>query len=175
MEIRYPITSEQRPRILIVEPNRINLGVLARRLSEARYRVTTADSGSAAIAELCRSRIDLVLAELRMPRMGGAELARAIRGEVQWNDIPVMMITGKSKPADMVQAYSAGADDVIAKPFHFEVLLARIERRISGALSVKRLRDDNAALDARLVERAIQIGELREQLRNERIRGSLTL
>jgi DNA-binding response OmpR family regulator len=100
-----------------------------------------------------------------MPRMSGAELARAVRGEVQWNDIPVMLITGKSKPADAVQAYAAGADDVIAKPFHFEVLAARIERRIAHARSVRQLRDDNAALDARVIERAIQIGELRDELR----------
>ncbi len=64
---------------------------------EAGYRVTTAESGDSAIAELYRLPIDLVLAELNMPRMGGAELARAIRGEVQWNDIPIMLITGKSE------------------------------------------------------------------------------
>ena len=175
MDIRYPATADERPRILVVEPNRSNLGVIARRLSEAGYRVTTADSGASAIAELYRFPIDLVLAELNMPRMTGAELARAIRGEVQWNDIPVMLITGKSKPADAVRAYGAGADDVILKPFHFEVLLARIERRIEWSRSVKRLKDDNAALDARVVERAIQIGELREKLREQRVRGSLTL
>ena len=42
-----------------------------------------------------------------MPRMSGAELARAIRGEVQWNDIPVMLITGKSDPKGAVRAYEA--------------------------------------------------------------------
>jgi DNA-binding response OmpR family regulator len=99
-----------------------------------------------------------------MPRMSGAELARAIRGEVQWNDIPVMLITGKSDPKGAVRAYEAGADDVILKPFHFEVLIARIGRRIERARSIKRLKEDNAALDARVVERAIQIGELREEL-----------
>jgi len=174
MDIRYPATPEERPRILVVEPNRNNLGVMARRLSEQGFRVTTADSGASAIAELYRLPIDLVLAELDMPRMSGGELARAIRGEVQWNDIPVMLITGKSKPADAVRAYAAGADDVILKPFHFEVLIARIERRIERARSVQRLKDDNAALDARVVERAIQIGELREQLRDVR-RGSHAL
>jgi DNA-binding response OmpR family regulator len=87
---------------------------------------------------------------------------------VQWNDIPVMLITGKSKPADAVRAYEAGADDVILKPFHFEVLFARIDRRIARARSVQRLKDDNAALDARVVERAIQIGELREELKAAR-------
>src|SRR6478752_7172541 len=170
MQIRHPAPDE-RPRVLVVEPNRTNLGVMARRLSEAGFRVTTADTGETAIAELYRLPIDLVLAELDMPRMGGSELARAIRGEVQWNDIPVMLITGKSKPADAVRAYEAGADDVILKPFHFEVLIARIQRRIERARSVRRLREDNATLDARIVERAIQIGELREELRAVKSRG----
>jgi DNA-binding response OmpR family regulator len=170
MQIRHPAPDE-RPRVLVVEPNRTNLGVMARRLSEAGFRVTTADTGETAIAELYRLPIDLVLAELDIPRMSGSELARAIRGEVQWNDIPVMLITGKSKPADAVRAYAAGADDVILKPFHFEVLIARIERRIERARSVRRLREDNATLDARIVERAIQIGELREELRAVKSRG----
>jgi DNA-binding response OmpR family regulator len=175
MEIRYPTTPDERPRILVVEPNRAYLGVLAHRLSEAGFRVTTADSGASAIAELYRLPIDLVLAELNMPRMSGAELARAARGEVQWNDVPVMLITGKSKPANAVRAYEAGADDVILKPFHFEVLVARIERRIARARSMKQLRDDNAALDARIIERAIQIGELRDELKATRLRGSAAL
>ena len=173
MDIRYPAPDE-RPRILVVEPNRTNVGVTARRLAEAGYRVTTADSGACAIAELCRLPVDLVLAELIMPRMGGAELARAIRGEVQWNDIPIMLITGKSEPKGAVRAYEAGADDVILKPFHFEVLIARIGRRIDRARAVRRLQDDNASLDARVVERAIQIGELRERLQ-QRARGSHTV
>ena len=174
MDIRYPAAPEERPRILVVEPNRNNLGVIARRLSEAGYRVTTADSGASAIAELYRLPIDLVLAELDMPRMSGAELARAIRGEVQWNDIPVMLISGKSDPKGAVRAYEAGADDVILKPFHFEVLFARIGRRIDRARSVQRLKDDNAVLDARVVERAIEIGELRQKLQAVR-RGSHAL
>ena len=106
-----------------------------------------------------------------MPRMSGAELARAIRGEVQWNDIPIMLITGKSDPKGAVRANESGADDVILKPFHFEVLIARIERRIERLRGVKRLREDNANLDARVVERAIQIGELKDQLRVERAKA----
>jgi DNA-binding response OmpR family regulator len=108
--------------------------------------------------------IDLVLAELNMPRTSGADLARLIRDEVMWRDIPVMLITGKSEPKGAVRAYEAGADDVILKPFHFEVLFARIDRRIDRARTFKRLRDDNATLDARVVERSIQLGELRDRL-----------
>ena len=155
---------DERVRILVVEPNRSYCGVLARRLTEAGYRVTTADSGATAIAELHRVPIDLVLAELNMPRMGGAELARAIRGEAQWRELPVMLVTGRSEPKGAVRAYEAGADDVILKPFHFEVLVARIERRIARHRALEQLVQDNAALDARVVERAIQIGELRDRL-----------
>ena len=155
---------DERVRILLVEPNRSYCGMLARRLTETGFRVTTADSGATAVAELHRVPIDLVLAELNMPRMGGAELARAIRGEAQWRDLPVMLITGRSEPRGAVRAYEAGADDVILKPFHFEVLVARIERRIARLRSLEQLARDKATLDARVVERAIQIGELRDRL-----------
>ena len=172
MDIRFPTVPEERARILVVEPNRTNLSVLARRLVDAGYRVSTADSGQAAVAELHRQPIDLVLAELNMPRMTGADLARVIRGEVNWREIPVMLITGKSKPSGAVEAYEAGADDVILKPFHFEVLFARIDRRIDRARSFQRLREDNAVLDARIVERAIKIGELKDQLAEAEAKAS---
>jgi DNA-binding response OmpR family regulator len=155
---------DERARILIVEPDRSYLGVLSRRLSDAGFRVTTADSVSGAVAELHRLPVDLVLAELNMKPTSGAELAWMIRGEVQWSDLPIMLITGKSKSADAVRAYEAGADDVILKPFHFEVLVARIESRLTRVRAVKSLRADNATLDARVVERAILLGELKNQL-----------
>lgn len=164
MELRYRTTDEA-ARILIVHPNRSRLGLSARRLADAGFRVTTAESGSAALALLYRLPVDMVLAELDMANMSGADLARAMRGEIQWNDVPIMLITGKSQPRGAVRAYDAGADDVVVKPFNFDVLFARIQRRIQQARSVRRLREDNAALDARVVKRAIEIGELRDQLR----------
>jgi DNA-binding response OmpR family regulator len=166
-----PDSTPRDARILVVEPNRNYLGVLARRLVEAGFRVTTADCASAAIAELHRLPVDLVLAELRMAPTSGAELARMIRDEVIWRDLPVMLITGKSEPTGAVRAYEAGADDVILKPFHFEVLFARIDRRIARRRAVEALREDNATLDARIVKRAIEIGELRDQLMAERAKA----
>ena len=155
---------DERVRILVVEPTRSYCGVLARRLTEAGYRVITADSGTTAVAELHRWPVDLVLAELNMPHMSGAELARVIRGEAQWRNLPVMLITGRAEPRGAVRAYEAGADDVILKPFHFEVLFARIERRIARLRAFEQLIQDKTVLDARVVERAILIGELRDRL-----------
>ena len=157
--------AERVPRILIVEPNRNYCGVLARRISEGGFRVAAANGAQAAMAELNRLSIDLVLAELRMPGTGGAELAAMIRQDAVHRHVPVMLITGRSEPSGPVRAYEAGADDVILKPFHFEVLLARIQRRLDSARAIEALREDNAALDARVVTRAIELGEARDRLK----------
>ena len=153
------------PRILIVDPKRTNLAVLARRLGDEGYRITAAESGQAALAVLHRHHdVELILAELYMPGISGSELASLVRSEAAWRDIPIVLITGRSAPGGAVQAYAAGADDVVLKPFHFEVLAARIERRLARARALVELRQDNATLDARVVTRAIELGEMRVRL-----------
>ena len=151
------------PRVLIVEPNRNYLGVLARRIGQAGFRVATADGAATAFAELYRQPADLVLAELRMPGTSGVELVRMLREDPVHGDVPLFLITGKSDAAGAVEAYRCGADTVIAKPFHFEVLVARIGREIERARALRDLRNDNAMLDARIVGRAIELGEMRER------------
>ncbi|HVF37756.1 MAG TPA: response regulator [Sphingomicrobium sp.] len=159
-------------RLLIVEPSRSALGVLAKRLGEAGYRIIACDAGDA-MAEMLRAPVDLVLAELRMTPVSGVELTRRIRDDVALKDTPVILITGRSDSAGAVDGFGAGADDVVAKPFHFEVLAARIARRIARARAIRELLSDNATLDARVVTRAIELGETRAALRQseaERLR-----
>jgi DNA-binding response OmpR family regulator len=151
-------------RLLIVEPNRSALAVLAKRLGEAGYRIIACENAGNATAEMLRAPVDLVLAELRMEPVSGVELTRRIRDDTVIKDTPIILITGKSDSSGAVDGFGAGADDVVAKPFHFEVLAARIARRISRARSVKELRADNATLDARVVTRAIELGEARAAL-----------
>jgi DNA-binding response OmpR family regulator len=108
-----------------------------------------------------------------MAPTSGLELTRLIRDDTMLKETPVILITGKSDSAGAVDGFAAGAEDVVAKPFHFEVLAARIARRIARAKAVKELRHDNAALDARVVTRAIELGEIRakfEQSEAERLR-----
>ena len=165
--------TEGSARLLIVEPNHSALGVLAKRLGEAGYRIIACENAGNATAEMLRVPVDLVLAELRMEELSGIELTRRIRDDTMLRDTPVILITGKSDTSGAVDGFGAGADDVVAKPFHFEVLAARIARRISRARSVKELRADNATLDARVITRALELGEMRvalEQSEAERIR-----
>ncbi len=151
-------------RLLIVEPNRSALQVLAKRLGETGYRVIACDSAGNARAEMLRAPVDLVLAELRMAPISGVELIRRIRDDTVLKDTPVILITGKSDSTGAVDGFAAGADDVVAKPFHFEVLTARIARRIARARSVQMLRADNANLDARVITRSIELGEMKAAL-----------
>ena len=160
-------------RLLVIEPNRSGLDMLTKRLGELGYRLIACDSADNAIAEMNRAPVDLVLAELRMEPTSGVELTRMIRDDTVLKDTPVILITGKTDSSGAVDGFAAGAEDVVAKPFHFEVLAARIARRIARARSVKELRHDNATLDARVVTRAIELGEIRakfEQSEAERLR-----
>ncbi len=166
-------TSTSAARILIVEPSKNALAVMARRVGEAGYRIIAVDSATAAVAELYRMPVDLVIAELRMDAMSGIELTRLIRDDSSLRDTPVILITGRTDATGAVDGFAAGADDVVAKPFHFEVLVARVERRLARARAILELRSDNATLDARVTTRAIELGEMRaafEESESERRR-----
>ncbi len=154
----------RKPRLLVVTPNKGHLAVLARRLSEEGYAIVAASDGSSALGELHRVGVDLVLAELVMTPMSGPELTRAIREQASFTHLPVMLLAGRAEPDPAVRAYAAGADDVMLKPFHFELLVARIERRLAAARTVAAMRADMAALDARAAMKAIEIGELKDRM-----------
>ena len=159
-----PATPAGPPRLLIVEPSRSALGVMSKRLREAGYRVIACDQPANAMAELHRLHVDLMIAELRMAPIDGIALTRMIRADSSLCELPVILITGRSDKNGAVAGFGCGADDVVAKPFHFEVLEARIAARLARARSLDELKRDNATLDARVVERAIQLGELKLEL-----------
>ena len=73
------------PRILIVDPKRNNLTVLARRLGDEGYRISAAEGAEAGIALLHRHNdVELILAELYMPGISGSEFVRLVRSESAW-------------------------------------------------------------------------------------------
>ena len=151
----------EQPRLLVVEPNRVYLGVIARRLAECGFRIVTARTAHEALAELHRLPVDLVVSELRLPGTTGIELVRMIREDSAHRHLPVLLIAGRSDREASIAGFEAGADGVIRKPFHFELLAARIRREVERAQAIADLRRDNANLDARGINRAIELGEMR--------------
>jgi len=128
---QFPRPSEAQAepaRLLIVEPHRSALQLMAKRLGHLGYRVIGCDNAASARAEMVRAPVGLVLAELRMAPISGIDLTARIRGDSLLRDTPVVLIAGRSDRTGAIDGLAAGADDVVAKPFHFEVLAARIAR-----------------------------------------------
>lgn len=153
--------SGEPPRVLVIAPDRVHVAVIARRLAERGFRIATARNAHDGLAELHRNPVDLILAELRLPGTSGVELVRMIREDSAHRYHPVLLIAGRTDRKGSVAGFEAGADGIVRKPFHFEYLAARIAREIERAKAIDKLRHDNAVLDARVISRAIELGEMR--------------
>lgn len=150
--------------ILAVDDSRTNLGVLAHRLGNLGYLVVLADSGAQALELISARGFDLVLLDKVMPELSGIHVLQEIRGARDTADLPVIVLTGDSDPRGPLDAFAAGADDFLARPFEFEVLAARIQRVLARADRIEELKRSNLALDARIAARAIELGEARAEL-----------
>lgn len=150
--------------ILAVDDNRTNLTVLGTRLGALGYLMVLSNSGREALDLIAARGIDLVLLDMMMPGVSGVDVLTEVRSNRDSHDLPVIMVTGRSEPSAAVEALAAGADDWIAKPFAFEVLAARIERTLARSARLAELKRVNAALDARIAARAIELGETKAEL-----------
>jgi DNA-binding response OmpR family regulator len=154
--------------ILAVDDSRVNLNVLGARLGAQGYLMMLADTGREALDLISGRGIDLVLLDMVMPGVSGIDVLTELRGSRDTADLPVIMVTARSEPSAAVEALAAGADDWIAKPFAFDVLAARIERTLARAARLSELKRSNSALDARIAQRAIELGEARAELATSR-------
>jgi len=97
--------------------------LLLRRCFEPEgYRVSEATGGAELAALMAREPVDLITLDLGLAGEDGLSVARAIRAR---SDVPIIMVTGKNDPIDMVVGLEIGADDYITKPFHVREVLAR--------------------------------------------------
>ena len=127
-------------RILIVDDEKNYLLVLDALLSEAGYQVATADSGARALALLEDEEPDLMLTDMRMPRMTGLELIKA--SKERHPDLPVIVMTAFGTVENAVEAMKSGAVDYIMKPFENQELLLTVQK----ALKLSRLLTQNRFL-----------------------------
>ena len=113
--------------VLIVDDDAVNRQVLENHLGLAGYRVVSAASGPQALALIHGGlKPVVVLLDLMMPQMSGYEVCAKLRETEPAARLPVIMLTAKTRPDDLGQAFSVGANDVIAKPFVAQELLARV-------------------------------------------------
>jgi two-component system response regulator HydG len=115
--------------ILVVDDEASARSGLERLLVSEKYKVSTADSGEAALALVEASPPDLLVTDLRMPKMDGIALLEELRR--RGNDIPVIVATAFGDIQNAVSAMRAGADDYLTKPIEFDALLVAVEKALS--------------------------------------------
>ncbi len=111
-------------KILVVEDNEELLALMLQVLSK-NYHVFTAKNGKQAINIIMKEKLDLVVSDVMMPIMDGIELTKLLKGDKSFWQLPIILLTAKNKEEDKTEAYAAGADAYITKPFKFEELEVR--------------------------------------------------
>jgi two-component system response regulator HydG len=119
---------QPRERILAVDDAPETLEIVRRNLAGEGYRVLTAPGVSEALAVLEANPIDLVITDLKMPRVGGLDLVRHVQENLK--DTQVMMITGYATVEGAVEAMKSGAEEYLAKPFTDQELIAAVKRAL---------------------------------------------
>ncbi|MEO5348985.1 MAG: fused response regulator/phosphatase [Magnetococcus sp. YQC-3] len=114
-------------KILIVDDDRINSTILNRLLSREGHQVLLAEDGEAGVAAFASEHPELVLMDIRMPRMNGYEAARKIKEISSDRFVPVIFLTAVTDEEGLVQCIDAGGDDFLTKPFNRTILQAKIE------------------------------------------------
>ncbi len=128
---------ENRPKILIVDDEKMNLKLMASMLAPLQHEVLLANNGEDALNIVARENPDLILLDVMMPRLDGFTVCRMLKSDEATRLIPIIMVTALNQLEDRVQGLEAGADDFLTKPFHELELTTRVR----SLLRVKQLND----------------------------------
>jgi two-component system, OmpR family, response regulator len=119
-----PPREEVRVRLLVVEDEARLAAAMRRGLVQEGFAVDVAADGWSALALAETTGYDVILLDLMLPGLSGYEVARVLRGRGDWT--PLLVVSAKDGEYDQADALDLGADDFLAKPFSFVVLLARL-------------------------------------------------
>jgi len=113
--------------ILLAEDDPDILHMVAYKLRRAGFEVVETTDGVAALDACRRAPPDLVLLDVRMPRMDGIAVCRELRAGPRTGDLPIIMLTARAREQDRELAVAAGATDYVVKPFSPRALVERVE------------------------------------------------
>lgn len=130
---------------------------MANLLGDDEYDISYATNGMQALGYIEENRFDLVLLDVMMPEMNGYEVCREIKKNSLVDDLPVIFITAKTDEESLIEAFDAGGQDYITKPFNSAELMARVKMH----LKLKAFEDsqkvviDNALAELKILNKEI--------------------
>jgi two-component system, OmpR family, response regulator PhoP len=136
-------------RVLVVEDETALRETLKERLAEAGFTVDVARDGEEGLFAALEYPLDVAIIDLGLPNLPGLELIRRVRAARK--SYPILILTARDNWQDKVEGLQAGADDYVAKPFHFEEVLARLQAllRRAGGWASPQLKCGPVVLDTR--------------------------
>lgn len=137
-------------RVLVVDDTAVIREQLREMLEDFAYVVQTAEDGRHALEVYPGFEPDIILLDMNMPRMGGLEVIQRIRGVEDDADVLIIMLTSDHDPQRKIEAFGAGANDFLYKPFDRAELLARVGVGARQVRLTARLKSTVAAVDREL-------------------------
>lgn len=153
--------------VLVVEDNDDFRRFLVGCLKE-HYQVFEASNGKEALEILSQQSVQMVISDVMMPVMDGLELCHAVKTDIRFSHIPVILLTARTAEEHVLGGLREGADDYITKPFNLDILLLRIQKLLQwtqsnhekfGKMEVSPSEITISSLDEQLIEKAIRIVE----------------
>jgi two-component system response regulator PhoP len=139
-------------RLLVVEDDQALRESLVEQLKKSGFNVDAAADGEEGLYCGREYSLDLAIVDLGLPKLSGMDVIKKLRAEGK--TYPILILTARDRWQDKVEGLQAGADDYVAKPFHFEELMARLQAllRRSGGWAQPVLKCGPVALDPRTQE-----------------------
>jgi len=150
--------------ILIADDIPANLNLLRETLEPEGYKILGAPSGEIALQIAARVIPDLILLDVVMGGIDGFETCRRLKSEPSTADVPVVFITIKDKPQEIVKGFRAGGVDYITKPFQGEEVLVRVETHLKIDQLTKALLEKNRELKQRTDELTLANKKLQQEI-----------
>jgi serine phosphatase RsbU (regulator of sigma subunit) len=142
-----------RPKILIVDDEPLNVDYLEQELEDMDYDTVSASNGQEGLQQVATTQPDMILLDIMMPIMDGFEMLQKLKAEPDWRNIPVVIISAMNDMNSVVRGIQLGADDYLPKPFEPTLLKARL----NAGLMRKRL-SDLEKLYLQSMEKELEIG-----------------
>ncbi|HEX2736178.1 MAG TPA: response regulator [Polyangiaceae bacterium] len=122
------MASEAPKKVLVVEDDKSISALLTRALQNDGFKVVAAMDGEAALVTCVEERPDVILLDVNLPKLDGFSVAKRLKGVESLKQIPIIFLTAKDRPADMIQGIQAGAKHYLTKPFNIEDLLKKVRK-----------------------------------------------
>ena len=131
-----PSLGDDAYRLLIVEDN-VELLMLMNQLLIGKYYVKTATNGKEALKIIHKEELDIIISDVMMPGLNGLELTRRVKGDPNYQHLPIILLTAKTQEHDRDEALQLGADSYVTKPFKLKDLELRINNIVENRKRVQ--------------------------------------